>query len=146
MDEYLYGNHNWSDLIIPGRLNEEFFVTYETGMILHSADTLQRIGLEELTLPRDKTLASVNHFAALILDASSGFNMIALYMSNLYSEETVQKYMRTYDAALSALIAVENPDEADVRTLMEGIHADMSDSTGSYSSKGISVMSLMHQD
>lgn len=138
-----HGDHNWSDLLIPGELHEDFSVTYETNLILGSGGLLQPIGLTEVALPHDTSLVSINRFVAMVLDTDTAFNMVAIYMSNVYSPETAQKYMKVYDAFLSELVSIKEPAEVSIEDLMDRIDLAKFEAEEPAVQEDASVMSIM---
>lgn len=138
-----HGNHDWSELLNPGQLQNDFSVSYETDEILGSSHTFTAIGVKEVDLPHDESLVAVNRFACLVLDTPAGFSMVAIYQSNHYSNDTANKFMNYYDAFLSALVNADNPNDVDVAELVDNMDISKPDSSAESLSEGASVMSFL---
>ena len=131
-----HGNHNWVDLLVPGALQEDFFISYETDDIISSSLILKDIGLEEVTGLQDNTFAIINDGVSLIIDTPAGFMMVAVYKSNFYSEASMQKFLKVYDAFLQVLVGIDDPGQVTADELMEKVDPDKFETTEPASETG----------
>ena len=138
-----HSQYNWADLLIPGKLQDDFSVTYETDEIMGSGSSFNNIGLKEVELSHDESLAAVNRFCCLILDTPVGFTMVAIYQSNLFNDESTMRFLKSYDAFLSALVTEENPGQTDIEDIMKKIDPEKLAADAAAASEGGSVMSLL---
>jgi len=141
-----HGNHNWQDLIVPGRLQEVFSLFYETNRIMGSARALKELGMSELPVEYSESVLSPNHLSGVVIDTSETFNLAALYQSNLYEQGTAQKFVNCFDAFASVLASVESPSRVTVSDVMkraDEILAQIPEPTGGAGSGKLTKRLLM---
>jgi len=112
-----HGNHNWYELLLPGRMHEAYSVTYETEQIMDSIKSFQEIGLEET--PFEYSLFFPNHMIGQILDTSEAFVIILVYQTNLYKRETADRFGAYYDAFVKELTNIDDPSGTSIDELMK---------------------------
>ena len=143
------GNHNWSDLLVPGRLREVHSLFYETERIMGSAGSFRKIGMKELPVEYSETLFSPNHLCGVVLDKTAGFTLVMIYQSNLYRQETVQKMLNSFNAFASVLVAAEDPAGVSIPDLFAEVDeklAAMPEPTGAENAGRINKRFLMGDD
>ena len=142
-------NCNWSDLIIPGSLNEMFENFYETSHIMSSSGVLKDIGMKELSVPYSDTLFTPGHLVGVVFDKGDTISVALIYQSNLYRRETIQRFANYYKAFSLILIEVEDPAALSIPDLMEEAEkkfAEMPDPAEAESSGQTNKRLLMNDD
>ena len=120
-------NHNWADLILPGKLVEDFASSYETGQIMGSTAAMSTIGLNETRVNDDASLNQVGTLGYVIIDQGEGFATMAFYRKSLFSQELVHTFLQTSDAYVQALAKAEDPEKIDFSALEEDIDRILSE-------------------
>ena len=111
-----------------------------------SARVFKNIGMTELPVEYSEIVFSPNHMSSVVLDKVDSFNLVVICQSNLYKQETAQRFLNRFDAFASALVSKGDPSRVTIPELFDEVEeklAAMPEPAGSESDGTIKKRFLM---